>query len=86
VWRVTTPSGALAADAVVLAVPAHAAARLLAGPAPEAAEALGGVRHADTAVVALAFPPAVEALLPAGNGFLVPSVEGRAIKAATYLS
>ncbi|MFB7826443.1 protoporphyrinogen oxidase [Streptomyces hydrogenans] len=86
VWRVTTPSGTLAADAVVLAVPAHAAARLLAGPAPEAAEALGGVRHADTAVVALAFPPAVEALLPAGNGFLVPSVEGRAIKAATYLS
>ncbi|MFD4373501.1 protoporphyrinogen oxidase [Streptomyces sp. NPDC058486] len=85
-WRVATASGTLPADAVVLAVPAHVAAPLLAGLAPEAAEALGAVRHADTAVVALAFPPTVEAGLPPGNGFLVPSVEGRAIKAATYLS
>ncbi|MEV6205360.1 protoporphyrinogen oxidase [Streptomyces sp. NPDC051771] len=86
-WQVATASsGVLTADAVVLAVPAHAAARLLAGLAPEAAEALGGVRHADTAVVSLAFPPGTEAGLPPGNGFLVPAVEGRAVKAATYLS
>ncbi|MGY3338658.1 oxygen-dependent protoporphyrinogen oxidase [Streptomyces filamentosus] len=89
-WRIATAvgraTGTLTADAVVLAVPAHAAAPLLAALAPEAAAALGAVRHADTAVVALAFPPDAEAALPPGNGFLVPSVEGRAIKAATYLS
>ncbi|MFI8367286.1 FAD-dependent oxidoreductase [Streptomyces sp. NPDC085466] len=85
-WRVATASGALTADALVLALPAHAAAPLLAGLAPEAAEALGGIRHADTAVVALAFPPETEAALPPGNGFLVPSAEGRTIKAATLLS
>ncbi|MFF9148105.1 protoporphyrinogen oxidase [Streptomyces sp. NPDC014861] len=85
-WRVTTTTGSLAADALVLALPAHAAAPLLAGLAPEAAEALGGIRHADTAVVALAFPAGTEAALPPGNGFLVPAVEGRTIKAATLLS
>ncbi|MGW4055582.1 protoporphyrinogen/coproporphyrinogen oxidase [Streptomyces sp. NPDC004779] len=85
-WRVTTATGSLAADALVLALPAHAAAPLLAGLAPEAAEALAGIRHADTAVVALAFPPGTEAALPPGNGFLVPAVEGRTIKAATLLS
>ncbi|MFE9041784.1 protoporphyrinogen oxidase [Streptomyces sp. NPDC007818] len=85
-WRVATASGSLTADALVLALPAHAAAPLLAGLAPEAAEALGGIRHADTAVVALAFPPETEAALPPGNGFLVPSAEGRTIKAATLLS
>ncbi|MFE5792377.1 protoporphyrinogen oxidase [Streptomyces sp. NPDC056503] len=86
VWRVTTADGVLAADAVVLALPAHAAAPLLAGLAPDASAALGGIRHADTAVVALAFPPGTEAGLPPGNGFLVPSAEGRTIKAATLLS
>ncbi|MFD5769723.1 protoporphyrinogen oxidase [Streptomyces sp. NPDC127049] len=85
-WRVATATGSLAADALVLALPAHAAAPLLAGLAPEAAEALAGIRHADTAVVALAFPPGTEAALPPGNGFLVPAVEGRTIKAATLLS
>jgi protoporphyrinogen/coproporphyrinogen III oxidase len=71
------------ASAVVLATPAPATARLLARVAPRAAAALSEVEVASMAVVTLAFParafPAVH-----GSGFLVPPVEGRLLKAATY--
>ena len=73
------------ADGVVLAVPAPATARLLGEVAPAAARELAAVEHASMAVVTLAFPaagfPAVE-----GSGFLVPPVDRRAVKAATYSS
>jgi oxygen-dependent protoporphyrinogen oxidase len=73
------------ADAVVLAVPAAAAARLLVDIAPAAAHELAAVEHASMAIVTLAFPadrfPAVE-----GSGFLVPPVDRRAVKAATFSS
>ncbi len=70
-------------DAVVLAVPARPAARLLDAVAPMAARELDGIEYASMAVVTLAFTardlPAVT-----GSGFLVPPVEGRAVKGATY--
>jgi oxygen-dependent protoporphyrinogen oxidase len=87
-WRIAlTDGGALDADAVVLAVPAYAAARLLAGTTPVAAEQLGGIEYASMAIVTFAFPRA--ALGPEGlpgSGFLVPPVDGRSIKAATFSS
>jgi len=66
---------------VVLAVPGPPGARLLADVAPEAAEELGAVEYASMAVVTLAVPA-----LDVGDssGFLVPSVDGRRIKASTY--
>jgi protoporphyrinogen/coproporphyrinogen III oxidase len=86
-WRLTTGSTRderhLDVDAVVVATPAPAAAKLLATEAPTAAAELGGVEVASMAVVTLALPvghfPTVE-----GSGFLVPPVEGRTVKAATY--
>ena len=87
-WRLDLTDGtALDADAVVLALPAPAAARLLAGHAPVAAEQLGGIEYASMAIVTFAFPRA--ALGPEGlpgSGFLVPPVDGRAIKASTFSS
>jgi protoporphyrinogen/coproporphyrinogen III oxidase len=71
------------ADEVVLAVPAAPAARLLAGVAPVAAAELAGIEYASMAVVTLAFAAADLPDLP-GSGFLVPPVDGRAIKAATF--
>lgn len=68
-------------DAVVMAAPATAAARLLAEAAPRAAFALAGVDHASMVVVTLVVEGAD---LPQGTGFLVPPVEGTAIKAATF--
>ncbi|MEU1936725.1 protoporphyrinogen oxidase [Streptomyces coeruleorubidus] len=84
-WRVVTDGRMLQADAVVLAVPAPAAARLLRTESPEAAAELGGVEYASMALVTLAYRRA-EAGLPEGSGFLVPPVDGRTIKASTFAS
>jgi oxygen-dependent protoporphyrinogen oxidase len=86
-WElVTGPAVApevVSADAVIVAVPASPASRLLAAAAPVAGRELAGIEHASMAVITLAFPadrfPDVE-----GSGFLVPPVDGRAVKAATY--
>jgi protoporphyrinogen/coproporphyrinogen III oxidase len=74
------------ADAVVLAVPAAPAARLLRAEAPAAATELSQVRSASMAVVALAFPSSAFAERPAASGFLVPPVDGRTVKAVTFSS
>lgn len=71
------------ADLVVLALPPAPAARLLAEPASRAADLLSGVQTASTALVTLALPSA-QGLELSGSGFLVPPVEGQAIKAATF--
>jgi oxygen-dependent protoporphyrinogen oxidase len=76
----------LTADAVVLAVPAAAAARLLTDVAPTAAAELTDIESASTAIVTLAVRAADAAALAAtdSSGFLVPPVEGRRIKASTF--
>jgi len=87
-WRLDLSDGtALDADAVVLAVPAYVAARLLAGHAPVAAERLGEIEYASMAIVTFAFPRGSVGPegLP-GSGFLVPPVDGRVIKASTFSS
>ncbi|MFJ1989976.1 protoporphyrinogen oxidase [Streptomyces asiaticus] len=76
----------VAADAVVLAVPAPAAARLLAAAAPAASAELATVDYASMALVTMAFRRADMASLAEGSGFLVPPVDGRTIKAATFSS
>ncbi|HEX5562803.1 MAG TPA: protoporphyrinogen oxidase [Nocardioidaceae bacterium] len=73
----------LHADAVVLATPAPASSRLLEGLAPHAAMVLSEIEYASMAIVTLAFRardlPATD-----GSGFLVPPVDRRSVKAATY--
>ena len=86
-WRVvsgpTTHPVTHDAEVVVLATPAAPTGRLLGDHAPRAALALGAVEYASMAVVTLALPRSQVATLP-GSGFLVPAVEGRTIKAATF--
>ncbi|EHR50550.1 protoporphyrinogen oxidase [Saccharomonospora marina XMU15] len=65
----------LDADAVVLAVPATAASRLLAEVAPEASAAFAEVELASMAVVGLALPPGTE--LPRASGVLIGEGELR---------
>lgn len=81
----TTDPKTWAADAVIVAVPPSAAARLLSVNAPTAASALATMDSASMAVVTLAFPAQRLGDLP-GSGFLVPAVEQRPIKAATFSS
>jgi protoporphyrinogen/coproporphyrinogen III oxidase len=87
-WRLTVGSRAdeelVEADAVVLAVPAHPASRLLAEVSPGAAARLGGIEAASMALVTAVLPGA--AGLASGSGVLVPPVEGRMVKAVTYSS
>ena len=82
----TTDERTVTADAVVLAVPAAAASRLLAELAPEAGRLVGGIETASVAVVTLALRVADAGALAEtdASGFLVPPVEQRAIKAATF--
>ncbi|MFC7745046.1 protoporphyrinogen oxidase [Nocardiopsis composta] len=61
----------LHADAVVLACPAPAAARLLRPVAEPAAEELAGIGYAGMAIVTLAFRAADLPARPEGSGFLV---------------
>ncbi len=86
-WRLTVgPTRApesLRADAVVLAVPAASAARLLAPLVPVAAAALAAVDYASVGIVTLAYPAAAVPPLP-GSGFLVPAVDARVTKAVTF--
>lgn len=86
-WRVsvgpTTDVDHVDVEAVVVAAPAPAAARLLAQEAPEAAFALAAIDYASMAIITFVFDDAV---VPEGSGFLVPPVDGTFIKAATVSS
>ena len=86
-WRLTvgptTDVEIVDVDAVVVAAPAPAAARLLAEEAPEAAFALAAIDYASMAIITYVFDDAV---VPEGSGFLVPPVDRTFIKAATVSS
>jgi protoporphyrinogen/coproporphyrinogen III oxidase len=86
-WRLTVGSAAdpeyLDADAVIVAVPAAPAARLLKDAAGEAAAGLAEIPYASMAIVTLAFPAADFPAQPR-SGYLVPAVDGRAVKAVTF--
>ena len=76
----------LDADYVILAVPAFAAAAILAEACPAAAAELAGIPYASVATIALSYP--LEALgdRPAGSGFLAARRPGRTITACTWSS
>jgi protoporphyrinogen/coproporphyrinogen III oxidase len=102
-WRLTVGSAAapehVDADAVIIAIPARPAGRLLAQVpgASAAVTAFGEISYASMAIVTLAYPrsafppehgtagkpePGLGAL--GWSGYLVPAVDGRAVKAATF--
>jgi oxygen-dependent protoporphyrinogen oxidase len=82
---VRTAAGELGARAVVLAVPAFEAARLLAEASPAAVAPLASIPYVSTGVVGLVFPSGTADALPNTSGFVVP--RGKApMTAATFLS
>ncbi len=95
-WRLTVGSAAseelIDADAVILAVPGRPAARLLTGvPGSSAAVmAFGEISYASMAIVTLAYPrsafPGAGLAALGWSGYLVPAVDGRAVKAVTFSS
>jgi oxygen-dependent protoporphyrinogen oxidase len=95
-WRLTVGSAAaperIDADAVIVAIPARPAGRLLAAVpgASAAVTALGDISYASMAIVTLAYPrsafPAPGLAALGWSGYLVPAVDGRAVKAVTFSS
>jgi protoporphyrinogen/coproporphyrinogen III oxidase len=87
-WRLTVGPARepeyVDADAVVIAVPAAPAARLLAEAAPAAAAELARIDYASMAIVTLAYPATAFPRRPTGSGYLVPAVENRDVKAVTF--
>jgi oxygen-dependent protoporphyrinogen oxidase len=91
-WRLTVGSTrspeVLDADAVILAVPSHPAARLLAADLPEASDLVGVLDYASIGLVTFLLPEgALDRTALAGkSGALVPAVEGHLVKAVTVFS
>ena len=86
-WRVVCEPGPdVMADAVVVTVPAFAAAPLLSDAAPAAAEELDGLHYASVVTATLGYRPEALARPLAGSGFLVPRTVGTLTTAGTFSS
>jgi oxygen-dependent protoporphyrinogen oxidase len=72
-------------DAVILALPAQAAAALLGLASRELATELRGVNYSSSVTVALGYDQKVRQSLPPGFGFLVPRSQGKRMLAATFV-
>ena len=86
-WRLTVGSAAdpeyLVADAVIVTVPAAPASRLLSRTVPAASAPLSEIPYASMAIITLAYRAEDFPSQPR-SGYLVPAVDGRAVKAVTF--
>jgi oxygen-dependent protoporphyrinogen oxidase len=71
-------------DAVILAVPAHAAAKILSSSSPDLSAELAGIGYSSSITVGLGYDRDVRQSLPPGFGLLVPRSEGMRLLAATF--
>ena len=86
-YRIRTADGqTFTTEAVVVASPAFAAARILRSLNAPLAELCEGIPYASTATIALAFPRRAVVHPLNGSGFVVPRVERTGILAASWLS
>jgi protoporphyrinogen/coproporphyrinogen III oxidase len=72
-------------DAVILGVPTHSAAQLLATSGPELSSELAAIAYSSSITVGLGYDRDVRQSLPPGFGFLVPRSEGKQLLAATFV-
>jgi oxygen-dependent protoporphyrinogen oxidase len=76
----------LTADKIILAIPAFAAAKLLAELSPDAAEKLNGIRYVSTGTISLAYRREELNHPLDGFGVVIPRSEKRPINAITWTS
>jgi protoporphyrinogen/coproporphyrinogen III oxidase len=72
-------------DAVIVALPTNAAAKLVSNYSPELAAELAAVGYSSSITVGLGYKGDVRRSLPPGFGFLVPRSEGKQLLAATFV-
>jgi protoporphyrinogen/coproporphyrinogen III oxidase len=82
-WAIRTEGRTEPFDAVVLAVPAPAAAALLRDVNFEIAKELWQIQYSSSAAVVMGYDRPIK--LPPGHGFLVPRSEGRNMLACTFV-
>jgi oxygen-dependent protoporphyrinogen oxidase len=85
-WQVRAGGQTIDADAVIAALPAFVAARLLAPLAPALARELDAIEYASSATVTLGFRATGVADHLTGFGFVVPFAERRPLLACTFAS
>lgn len=83
-WVVHSDAGDETADAVVLAVPAAAAASLLSGLCPTVADTLAGIEHASVSIATFAYRRSDAPVSGDQSGFLVPRSAGMMMTACSY--
>jgi len=72
-------------DAIILAVPTHAAAHLISICSPDLSTELAAIAYTSSITVGLGYDRNVRHSLPPGFGFLVPRSEGKRLLAATFV-
>ncbi len=85
-WRVETDRGEWRARSLLLAVPAPAAAQLLASHHAELSELAAAIAYAPMVAVPLSVDPSAAAHAIEGFGFLVPGSEGIDLLGALFMS
>jgi protoporphyrinogen/coproporphyrinogen III oxidase len=84
-WTISAGTKSDHFDAVILAVPTHAAALLLATSSPDLSAELAAIQYTSSITVGLGYDREVRQSLPPGFGFLVPRSEGKLLLAATFV-
>lgn len=84
-WVVSAGYGSDSFDAVVVALPAAAAARVLRIVSPELSAELSAIPYTSSITVGIGYGDEVRRALPPGFGFLVPRSEGKRLLAATFV-
>lgn len=84
-WELVSDHGVESFDGIILALPAHRAAALLADASKELAQELNGIAYSSSITMALGYGQDVRSALPGGFGLLVPRSEGKRILAVTFV-
>jgi protoporphyrinogen/coproporphyrinogen III oxidase len=84
-WTVPSGTNSDRFDALILAVPTYAAARILATSTPDLSAELAAIDYSSSITVGLGYDRDVRQSLPPGFGFLVPRSEGKRLLAATFV-
>jgi oxygen-dependent protoporphyrinogen oxidase len=84
-WVVSAGMQSDGFDAVIVALPALAAAQVLRMASAELSAELAGIEYSSSITVGLGYGREVRDALPPGFGFLVPRSEGKRLLAATFV-
>jgi oxygen-dependent protoporphyrinogen oxidase len=84
-WRLRCDGDWKEFEALILALPALVAARLLQTAAPDIAGQLRAIRHSSSVIVQSAFAQSRAPRLPQGFGILIPRKENKRVRAITFV-